>query len=176
MPAVSLALAIALAAQSPAFQAPPNLTTPVVDPCPPDDEHGPLVGVGIGKTVEPKLSTRFAPRMTAEASRANVDALVWVTTVVDVDGKPCDLQIARSSHPGLGLEEASLDAVRKARFWPAKRDGVPLRATFTIAMHFGVVRTDPRTGARRDAVWTTVPAIDPLLKDVRPRTGQSPPP
>ena len=135
MPIWSPAIAVALHIQAPTFTLPPDIDVPVAaSPCPADEEADAVPRVGVGPTFMPVLQKQWKPSTPAAFLEANVgDAKVWVSTVVDTDGHTCDLRLERSSHSGLGLEEASLDAVKQWRFYPAKTDGAPVRHAVTMS-------------------------------------------
>ncbi len=44
----------------------------------------------------------------------------------------------RCNKPGLGFEEAAIDAVRQWRYKPALKDGQPLDVYFTIVVDFSL--------------------------------------
>lgn len=178
MPIWSPAIAVALHIQAPTFTLPPDIDVPVAaSPCPADEEADAVPRVGVGPTFMPVLQKQWKPSTPAAFLEANVgDAKVWVSTVVDTDGHTCDLRLERSSHSGLGLEEASLDAVKQWRFYPAKTDGAPVRHAVTIELHYSGLQPRTRSGDPAPGSGADAKHVDPLLQDSRPRITQMTPP
>lgn len=83
---------------------------------------------------KPKPSSIPQPAYTEEAQAAAIEGKVRVQLTVDETGKVIDVKLIRGL--GHGLDEAALQAARRATFEPALRCGRPARATFTIAMRF----------------------------------------
>lgn len=61
---------------------------------------------------------------------------VKLRATVRVDGSVQDLEVVSTTRPGVGLEQATLDAVRRWRYKPATRDGQPVDARLTITLTF----------------------------------------
>ena len=178
MPIWSPVIAVALLVQAPVFTLPADTDEPVsASPCPADAEARVVPRIGVGRTVPPRLQKQTIAHSTSEFLAANVgDAKVLVSTVVDTDGRPCDLRIVRSSHSGLGLEEVSLNAVKQWRFIPAKTNGAPVRHAMTIEMHYSGAPTQTRSGNPAPGAGANSKQVDPLLQDSRPRITQMTPP
>lgn len=68
------------------------------------------------------------------ARKAGIDGTVIVQFVVNKKGIPIDLQVIRSA--GGGLDEAAINAVRKARFTPGIQRGRPVQVRMTIPVRF----------------------------------------
>ena len=83
---------------------------------------------------KPKPSSIPQPAYTDEAQAAAIEGKVRVQLTVDETGKVIDVKLIQGL--GHGLDEAALQAARRALFEPALRCGRPTRATFTIAMRF----------------------------------------
>lgn len=83
---------------------------------------------------KPKPSSIPQPAYTEEAQAAAIEGKVRVQLTVDETGKVIDVKLIQGL--GHGLDEAALQAARRATFEPALRCGRPARATFTIAMRF----------------------------------------
>ena len=63
-----------------------------------------------------------------------------IQLVVDVDGSVRDAKIVKQTHEAFG--EAALECVKKWKYRPALRDGVPVRVRMQVPIHF-----DPKTPA-----------------------------
>jgi protein TonB len=83
---------------------------------------------------KPKPISVPQPSYTDDAQAAAVEGKVRVQLTVDETGTVIDVKLIQGL--GHGLDEAALQAARKAIFEPALRCGRPARATFTIAMRF----------------------------------------
>ena len=89
-------------------------------------------GVGM-----PKCEYCPAPEYSQEARKKKWEGVVVLSVVVTSEGKATNIQVIKG--PGLGLDEKAVEAVRKWRFKPAMKDGmpvatkVPLEVTFRLA-------------------------------------------
>jgi TonB family protein len=79
-----------------------------------------------------RLIGTISPAYPPQALAQQVEAIVAVSVVVTATGSVADVQLVKPA--GFGFDEAVLDAVRKARFVPAQRDGraVAVRKRFTV--------------------------------------------
>jgi protein TonB len=84
--------------------------------------------------VKPKPISVPQPSYTDDAQAAAIEGKVRVQLTVDESGKVIDVKLIQGL--GHGLDEAALQAARRATFEPALRCGRPAQATFTIAMRF----------------------------------------
>jgi TonB family protein len=85
-------------------------------------------------SVWPRMEVVPALEYPAAARGAGVQGVVWVTTLVDVDGS---VRTAHVDHGGIpGLNEAALAWVRRARFAPCERDGQPYQFWVRVAARF----------------------------------------
>jgi protein TonB len=83
---------------------------------------------------KPKPISVPQPSYTDDAQAAAVEGKVRVQLTVDESGRVIDVKLIQGL--GHGLDEAALQAARRATFEPALRCGKPSQATFTIAMRF----------------------------------------
>jgi len=142
--------------------------TPTTDPVPPDTqvkkyeigdellpgEPGPPMpegvagGEGDGGTAAPveetpvfwkmkPIETR-PPIYPPRCLRLGIEGTVRVRVLVGEDGRPQEVTIGKSSGES-ALDESAMDAVRRWRFEPAKRDGVPVRAWAIIPVEFKLI-------------------------------------
>jgi protein TonB len=123
---VALPLGGGGAAREPALEKVVRKAAPVAAALPSDgcDEPPP----------KPKPNSIPQPAYTDEAQAAAIEGKVRVQLTVDETGKVIDVKLIQGL--GHGLDEAALQAARRATFEPALRCGRPARATFTIAMRF----------------------------------------
>jgi periplasmic protein TonB len=58
--------------------------------------------------------------------------VLWV--VIGADGKPREMRVQRSL--GMGLDQKAIEAVRRWKFEPAQKDGVPVAVQVHIEVNF----------------------------------------
>ena len=75
----------------------------------------------------PRVLRKVDPKYPENARRANREAVVLLEFTVDVNGRATDIKVVKPV--GYGFDEAAIEAIKKWRFTPAKRDGesVPMR-------------------------------------------------
>jgi protein TonB len=83
---------------------------------------------------KPKPLSIPQPGYTEDAQSAAIEGKVRIQLTVDETGKVVDVKLIQGL--GHGLDEAALQAARRATFEPALRCGKPTSATFTLAMRF----------------------------------------
>lgn len=71
---------------------------------------------------DPRVLRKVDPKYPDAAKRANREAVVFVEFTVDVDGRATDIKVVDPK--GFGFDEAAIEAIKKWRFTPAKKDGV----------------------------------------------------
>jgi periplasmic protein TonB len=86
--------------------------------------------------VKPRPKSIAQPAYTSSAREANVEGKVRVEVSVDEGGHVTGARLLAGL--GYGLDEAALEAARRASFEPATRCGKPVSATFSIAMRFSL--------------------------------------
>jgi periplasmic protein TonB len=103
---------------------------------------GPGEGVGFGGGVfrvgggvtAPSLVYKVEPEYSEEARKAKYQGTVLLYVEVDPSGHATNIRVARSL--GLGLDEKAIEAVRKWKFAPGKKDGRPVAVAATIEVNF----------------------------------------
>ena len=103
---------------------------------------GPGSGGGIGGGVfrigggvtSPRLLSKVEPEYSEEARKAKYQGTVMLAVEVWEDGIAHNIRVVRSL--GLGLDEKAVEAVRKWRFLPGKKDGKPVRVAAQIQVSF----------------------------------------
>jgi periplasmic protein TonB len=104
--------------------------------------YGPGYGGGTGGGVfrvgggvsAPKEIYAPEPEYSEEARKVKQMGVVVLRLVVGPDGLPRDIQVVRTL--GLGLDEKAIEAVRKWRFEPARKDGKPVAVSVNIEVNF----------------------------------------
>lgn len=74
------------------------------------------------------------PEYSEQARKAKYQGSVLLWAVIDAEGHPRDIRIARSL--GMGLDEKAAEAVTKWRFAPALKDGRPVPVQISIEVAF----------------------------------------
>ena len=85
-------------------------------------------------TEAPKVISAPDPEYQKEAREARLQGTVILVAFVNEDGRVSNVRISRPL--GMGLDEKGVEAVRKWRFQPAKRAGVPVRFQINIEVNF----------------------------------------
>lgn len=95
---------------------------PIIEAAPDDDEAAAAQGMRL-----PRPFRRLQPAYPDSAAAAEAEAVVDVLVDLDANGEVSRVEIARWA--GFGLDEVTLDTVRKLHFFPAMRNGtaIPLR-------------------------------------------------
>lgn len=103
---------------------------------------GPGYGGGIGGGVyrvgggvsAPRVLYSPDPEYSEEARRAKYQGSVVLWIVVGPDGGVRDVRVVRTL--GLGLDEKAIEAVRKWKFEPAKKNGQPVAVQVNVEVNF----------------------------------------
>jgi TonB family protein len=103
---------------------------------------GPGSGGGIGGGVfrvgggvsAPRALATPDPEYSEEARKAKYQGVVVLWLIVDQNGKPRDIRIARSL--GMGLDQKAVEAVKNWKFEPAMKDGRPVAVQINVEVNF----------------------------------------
>lgn len=98
-----------------------------------------------------RLLSRFEPESNEYAQANAVAGMALYHTVIGADGKPGEIAVARPI--GFGLDENAVEAIRKAQFEPAMKDGKPVPVLLDLVVQF-------RIYSRRTAAVTKPEAGD----------------
>jgi protein TonB len=115
---------------------PPDVELIIGDPEPPPPS-GPLLA-GVGDVTNPKLieETKISPEYPELARVARLEGNVILQAIIHSDGTVGDLQVLRCNRPGMGFEDAAVDAVQQWRYEPATQNGRPVEVYFTVFVEF----------------------------------------
>jgi protein TonB len=106
---------------------------------PPADRSSPASVASEGADVDelPRIVSNPAPRYPAEALMTGIQGVVVLRVAVGADGRVVSTRVHRTS--GLAsLDEAALEAVRRWRFVPARRRGVPVAREVAVPVRFTI--------------------------------------
>ncbi|HET6434394.1 MAG TPA: energy transducer TonB [Xanthomonadaceae bacterium] len=118
------------AAQDDQGSEPVAVIAPPHDPVVPPADTGPLAGVQLEYASAP------APAYPREALREGLQGSVLLKVLVDVDGRPLDVQVARSSGHRALDRAAREQVLRRWTFRPAMRDGRAVQAIGLVPVDF----------------------------------------
>ena len=88
----------------------------------------------------PKLTKSFDPVYPAQAVRFGKEGSVTVNALISETGAVTEARILKGLKDDMGMEKAAVDAVKKWKFQPAKKDGVNVKVWKPIAIAFKAKR------------------------------------
>lgn len=94
---------------------------------------GGIFRVGGGVTA-PALLLKVEPEYSEEARKAKYQGTVLLYVEIDPSGHATNIRVQRSL--GLGLDEKAIEAVKKWKFAPGRKDGRPVTVAATIEVNF----------------------------------------
>jgi TonB family protein len=95
---------------------------------------GGLYQVG-GRISAPEVVHSVEAEFSDEARRAKYQGVCLISLIVDAQGNPQDVRVARAL--GMGLDEKAIEAIRQYKFKPAMKDGrTPVPVPITIEVDF----------------------------------------
>ena len=83
-----------------------------------------------------RLTSTFEPPSNEYAQDHGVAGMCLYHVVIGADGKPGEIAVARPI--GFGLDESAVDAIRKATFQPAIKDGKPVPVMLDLVVEFRI--------------------------------------
>jgi protein TonB len=103
---------------------------------------GPGYGGGMGGGIfrvgggvsAPRVLEKPDPDYSEEARKAKYQGTVVLWLIVDSNGKPRDVRVARSL--GMGLDQKAMEAVKQWKFQPAMKDGTPVAVQINVEVNF----------------------------------------
>ena len=107
---------------------------PIIEAAPDDEKTAAAEGLRL-----PRPYRRFVPAYPESAARAEVEATVDVLVDLDAGGEVTRVEVARWA--GFGLDEATVETVRRLHFFPAMRDGIAIPIRVLLRYNF---RKPPR--------------------------------
>jgi serine/threonine-protein kinase len=132
VPAAPAPLPTTLAAVSP-----PPATLAVATPPPPVSvSPGTLVSVGEPGVVAPVAESIPPLRYPPIAERLRVEGTVELSILVDENGSVVDAIVVTTAGGKAGLDEAAMDNVKKRRYRPATKNGVPVKVRYPVSVKF----------------------------------------
>ncbi|GAB5534252.1 MAG: hypothetical protein Rubg2KO_05010 [Rubricoccaceae bacterium] len=125
---------------------------PMVDPSPDGEPQAPVPDVFEVVEEAPRLiggleGLQQRVVYPQEAKDAGIEGRVFITFIVDKEGRVQDPRIARSADPM--LDEAALQAVRASEFIPGRQRGQAVKVRYSLPVNFSLRGGSPRSGANR---------------------------
>lgn len=102
---------------------------PIIEAAPDDDKSAAAEGLRL-----PRPYRRLVPPYPETAARAEAEATVDVLVDLDAGGEVTRVEVARWA--GFGLDEATVETVRRLHFFPAMRDGVAIPIRVLLRYNF----------------------------------------
>ncbi len=103
--------------------------TPVIEAAPDDDKSAEAEGLRL-----PRPYRRLMPVYPETAARAEAEAMVDVLVDLDASGEVTRVEVARWA--GFGLDQATVETVRRLHFFPAMRNGVAIPIRVLLRYNF----------------------------------------
>jgi protein TonB len=108
---------------------------PEPTPTAPRVRLGDLVEMGPG-VVPPQLVSAPKAQYPPMARTLKVEGVVVVSVLVDENGRVADARVAESSRQKAGLDEAAVEAAKRAQYRPATKDGVRVKMWTRLRIPF----------------------------------------
>ena len=102
---------------------------PVIEAAPDDEKLAEAEGLRL-----PRPYRRLVPEYPETAAKAEAEATVDVLVDLDAEGEVTRVEVARWA--GFGLDQATIETVRRLHFFPAMRDGVAIPIRVLLRYNF----------------------------------------
>ena len=102
---------------------------PIIEAAPDDDQSAAAAGLRL-----PRAFRHLIPAYPETAAQAEVEATVDVLVDLDASGEVMRVEVARWA--GFGLDEATVETVRRLHFFPAMRNGVAIPIRVLLRYNF----------------------------------------
>jgi len=89
-------------------------------------EPAPVIG--------PKVILKADPEYTKEAADAKIEGAVILSTVIDTDGIPTEINLVKGLDPG--LDQKAVECLQHWRFSPGMRRGQPISVKAKVEIQF----------------------------------------
>jgi TonB family protein len=98
--------------------------------------RGPVDGVyRVGRDIKPPRPISMPdPEFSEQARAAGYEGTCVLWLVVDAEGMPQKIKVARAL--GMGLDDKAIEAVRQWKFTPAMKDGTPVAVQVNVEVSF----------------------------------------
>jgi TonB family protein len=120
----------------PPVTAPPVTAPPVTEPA---IKPGALVNLNDLGVIAPVVERQAALQYPAFALQQRAEGVVELNVLIDERGNVLDAKVVKGA-AGLGLNQAAIDNVKRRKYRPATKDGVPVRVYMTVMVRFELPR------------------------------------
>jgi TonB family protein len=131
--AAAAAQATPEATPTPEPTATPTATPP---PTPPPLQPGALVNINDAGVIAPQVVRSPNPSYPPIALRQRVEGTVELQALVDENGRVVEVQIISGMGGKSGLDEAAVDSVKRRRYKPAAKEGIPVKVWIPVRVQF----------------------------------------
>lgn len=100
----------------------------------PDSEGVYRPGNGVSR---PTLLRKVEPEYSEEARKAKIAGVVVLYCVIGPDGKAINIRVIKGL--GYGLDQKAIEAVKKWKFDPGRKDGKPVAVAATMEINFRLI-------------------------------------
>ena len=111
-----------------------------VPEAPPGVKPGTLVNLSDAGVIGPVTQSAPALRYPPIAERQRVEGIVELNILVDEKGNVVEALLVTPAGGKSGLNEAAVDNVKRRRYRPATKDGVPVKVWFPVSVRFVLPR------------------------------------
>jgi TonB family protein len=125
----------ALAAATPTPPPPPATTLP-----PPEVKPGTLMSLTDDGVIAPLAERKPAITYPPLALRQRAEGTVELNVLVDETGKVTEAQVVSGPTVRVGLNEAAVENVKRWKFRPATKNGIPVKVWFPVKIDFRLPR------------------------------------
>jgi TonB family protein len=127
-------------AERAAAAAPPAAPPVTVAEAPPAVKPGTLVNLSDAGVIAPVTQSAPTLRYPPIAERQRVEGIVELNILVDEKGTVVEALLVTPAGGKSGLNEAAVDNVKRRRYRPATKDGVPVKVWFPVSVRFVLPR------------------------------------
>ena len=99
------------------------------------NEGGGVMQVGGGVSA-PQVIFQVDPEFSEEARKAKFSGDLYVSVIVDEQGRPTHVRVVRAI--GMGLDEKAIEAVKQYKFKPAMLHGKPVKVAVDVNVRFQI--------------------------------------
>jgi TonB family protein len=131
-PAAPVAQATTQAVPTQPATAPPASAPPAAAPA---VQRGALVNLGDPGVAPPVAERKVAPQYPPIAMQQRMQGSVELSVLVDEKGNVAEVKLVKGAL-GVGLNQAAVDSVKKWRYRPATKDGVPVKVWISLRVDF----------------------------------------
>jgi TonB family protein len=119
-----------------AAAAPPPATVPPTTVPAPTIQAGNLVNINDNGVVAPVIEKAPAPQYPPIAFRQRIEGTVELNVLVDEKGGVSEAAVVSSPAGNAGLTEAAVESVKRRKYHPATKDGVPVKVWIPVRVTF----------------------------------------